>query len=268
MPLETVTAVFLIAVPAAFVAVFVLLGREFGYPEILRQPADAILTRYRAGGKRLRLLWYAFTMVAVGFLPIVGMVHVLLSPSGFSSLLVATMFGLFAGAAQIMGFLRWAFLVPYLADTYGEPSASASTREAVLVVFEGAHRFLGRGLGEHLGYLFTGLWTLLVVPALASSAVFDPWVAWFGFLPGILILAGLFEPIGWRMAGPANALGYSLWAIWLMAMGVLLLLCGAGPGTLSRSKGEKSGPKRSACILVPRIRTGVTPGSGTRAASP
>jgi hypothetical protein len=224
MSLETVTAIFLIVVPAAFVAVFVVLGREFDYPEILRQPPDAILKRYREGGKRLRLLWYAFTLVAVGFLPIVPLVHLLLSPSGFPFLLVATTFGFFAGAVQIVGFLRWVFLVPYLADTYGDPSASPSTRDAVIVVFEGAHRFLGRGLGEHLGYLFTGLWTLLLVPALTNSVVVHSWVAWFGILPGILILAGLFEPIGWRMAGPANALGYSLWAIWLMAMGVLLLL--------------------------------------------
>src|SRR5688572_9297627 len=225
MSLETVTAkVFLIAVPAAFLAIFVLLGREFDYPEILRQPPEAILTMYRAGGKRLRLLWYASTLVAVAFLPVVALVHLILSPSGFAFLLVATMFGFFAGAAQIMGFLRWVFLVPYLADRYGDPSASASTREAVIVVFEGAHRFLGKGLGEHLGYLFTGLWTLLLVPAFAGSAVFDSGVARFGILPGILILVGLFDRVGWRMAGPANAIGYVLWALWLIALGVSLLL--------------------------------------------
>ena len=37
----------------------------------------------------------------------------------------------------------------------GDPAGTA-------IVFETLHRYAGVGIGEHLGYLLTGVWTILV----------------------------------------------------------------------------------------------------------
>ena len=51
-------------------------------------------------------------------------------------------------------------------------------RRAAEVVFAAAHRLLGVGIGEGLGYLATGLWTVVFGLALLASdtGAGDPWV--------------------------------------------------------------------------------------------
>ena len=50
MTLDQTTGLLLIALPVAFNLFFFLLGRTFGYPDILRQPTSEIFRRFRAGG--------------------------------------------------------------------------------------------------------------------------------------------------------------------------------------------------------------------------
>ena len=57
---------------------------------------------------------------------------------------------------QFLGLIRWPFLVPYLARADAEPDASPARREAVDVVFQSFNRYLGVGVGEHLGYAAHG----------------------------------------------------------------------------------------------------------------
>ena len=42
-------------------------------------------------------------------------------------------------------------------------------------------------------------------------------------LLGLGIAAGLLEPAGWALGGTINALSYLAWAVWLIAVGVLVL---------------------------------------------
>jgi hypothetical protein len=42
-----------------------LLGRSFGYPDVLRSPTGDILGRFQAGGVSLKLLWYGFVLTAL-----------------------------------------------------------------------------------------------------------------------------------------------------------------------------------------------------------
>ena len=50
-----------------------------------------------------------------------------------------------------------------------------AAREATAVVFDSFHRYLGVAVGECLGYLFTGAWTLLVAIAMLQSSSFEDW---------------------------------------------------------------------------------------------
>ena len=75
MQLPTVTALFLIIVPIAFNVTFIMLAREFEYPDILRQPTDTILRKFKAGGPHRRGLWYGFMFSALLFAPVPVMVQ-------------------------------------------------------------------------------------------------------------------------------------------------------------------------------------------------
>lgn len=221
MSTELLAGLLLIVTPAAFNVIFIALGRTFDYPDILRRPTDEILRRFVAGGRRLILLWYAFALTGVLFLPLALIIGDLVAndPLGRASV----PFGLIAGIVQLVGLLRWSFLVPHLARAYVAPATTGASRDATAVTFESAHRFLGMGIGEHLGYLFTGVWSVLVALALSGSGLVPGLLALVGLVPTAAILIGLLEPAGVRQAGAINAIGYLVWSVWLIALGIALV---------------------------------------------
>ena len=162
-------------------------------------------------------------------LPIAVLLSAIMAADGSAILPVATAVGILAGLVQVVGLLRWVYLVPYLARMNADPMASPATREAVGVVFQSFHRFLGVGVGEHLGYLFTGLWTLLAGIAMVSGSVFAGWLGWIGIIVGGGLMVGSAEFLGpneekgWNLAGKAVPALYILWSLWLAAAGVALL---------------------------------------------
>jgi hypothetical protein len=228
--LERTTGILLIALPVAFNLCFFLLGRTFGYPDVLRQPTAEILRRFRAGGTALRLTWHGFALTAVALAPVAVLMGQVFGGEDLAVVPVATAFGVLAAAVQVLGLIRWPYLVPYLARIDADPSASPATREAVAVVFQAVHRTLGMAIGEHLGYLFTGLWTVLVGVAMTESAAFGAWLGWPGVALGLALVvgaaefAGPFEDSGWGLAGKLVPIAYGLWSLWLVAAGATLLI--------------------------------------------
>ena len=132
--------------------------------------------------------------------------------------------GVLAGVMQFLGLIRWSFLVPSLADMYTDPASSQATRDSVTVVFQAFHRYAGVAIGEHLGYIFTATWTILLSIAIIQTGVVAPVLGWLGILPAIGVLVGVFEEAGFKPAGVVNAISYILWSLWLIALGIALLL--------------------------------------------
>jgi hypothetical protein len=230
MTLERITGLLLIVMPIAFNLCFVLLGRRFDYPNILRQPTGEILRRFQDGGTALKLIWHGFFLTAVAFVPLAILVGQVLAEDDLAVMPLATTFGVLAGVVQFLGLIRWPYLVPYLARTFLDPSSSEATRDAVAVVFQAFHRYAGVAVGEHLGYLFTGLWTLLVGVAMTQADLFPAWLGWPGIVLGLALIvgsiefAGPFEETGWRLAGMLVPIAYIVWSLWLVAAGLTLLL--------------------------------------------
>jgi len=83
---------------------------------------------------------------------------------------------------------------------------------------------VGVAIGEHLGYIFTSLWTLLLCTALVQTGMFNPIWGWLGILPALGVLTGVFEEAGFKPAAVINAISYLLWSAWLIAFGISLLL--------------------------------------------
>ena len=229
MSIDRSAGALLVGLPIAFNVLFFLLGRVFDYPGILRSPVGTILSRFQAGGLRLKLLWYGFMVTAISLAPVAVLLGQVLARDGIELVPVATAVGVLAAVVQVLGLARWPFLVPALARTYDDPNSSPAAREATAVVFDSFHRYLGVAVGECLGYLFTGAWTLLVATAMLQSSSFDDWLAWPGIAIGILLVVGSlefvgpFEEHGWKPAGTIVPIAYTAWSIWLLTAGVVLL---------------------------------------------
>jgi hypothetical protein len=222
--LITLTGLLLILVPITFNVTFFLLQRAFEYPDILRKPTDTVFRRFKEGGAPLRRIWYAFAFSAVLFTPVPVLVGHLFQPEVPWYLVVGTTLGVLAGAVQVLGLIRWPFLVPSLADMYTDPESTQATRDSVAIVFQAFHRYAGVAIGEHLGYIFTSAWTILLCIAIVATDLVNPLFGWLGIIPALGVLMGVFEETDFKSAGAINAISYILWSVWMIALGIALLL--------------------------------------------
>jgi Domain of unknown function (DUF4386) len=224
---EVAAGITLVVAPVWFNATFALLGKRFDYPDILRRPATEILDRFHAGGSSLILLWWMFVLSGLLLIPAV----VLLGQGlGFTGVVpVAVTIGVLAGLVQMVGLLRWVYLVPSLARTYVDPGVGSGERDAIVAVFRALHQYLGVGVGEHLGYLLTGLWSILTGVAIVGTDLVPPWMGWIGVVVGAGLMVGSAEFLGrreedgWALAGAAIPILYAVWSLWLLAMGISLI---------------------------------------------
>jgi hypothetical protein len=218
-----ITGILLILLPIGFNVVFFLLQRTFEYPDILRKPTGYILEQFQGGGKRLVATWYAFMLAALLFLPLGILLPMIMAPGSTHYITIAAIIGVLASMFQVLGLIRWPFLVPYLARTYTDPGASQTTRDSVEMVFQAFHRYAGVAIGEHMGYLFTSLWTVVIAAGMISYPAFPAWLGWVGLLPAAGIFVGLFEESGFKSAGAINAISYILWSLWLVLTGIIMV---------------------------------------------
>jgi Domain of unknown function (DUF4386) len=218
----------LIALPVAFNVLFTALAKIFEYPDILRHEPPEILTRFRAGGRRLILVWWAFMLTALAMVPLSALLAAELAPAGATLALLSLALGVAAGLTQTLGLARWPFLVPVLAERYAAAGTDAE-RTALTVVFEAAHRFLGVAVGEHLGYLLTGAWTGVVGLALIASPTGSDILGGLGIILGLALVVGSLEFVGrsgdrgWSVAEKLVPIAYVGWSVWLLALGVMFL---------------------------------------------
>ena len=230
MAITTAAGCLLIASAIWFNVWFSVLAKRFDYPDILRRPTDEILARFRAGGASLILTWWAFMASGALLVASVVLLSRVLGQDAPTASLFALVLGVLASLVQVLGLLRWVYLVPELARAHGDPDASEATRDAVAVTFRAFHHYLGVGVGEHLGYLLTGAWTVAVGVALMGGEVVAAWLGWVALPIGVgLVVAsaeflGPNEERGWELAGKAVPLLYITWSLWLTALGIALIV--------------------------------------------
>jgi hypothetical protein len=223
-------AVLLIVLPIAFNAAFAALAAKIDYPDILRRPTGEVLERFRQGGSGLVMLWWAFAMTAALLAPLAVLLAGVLEGADPLLLSLGSAVGVLAALVQFLGLIRWPFLVPYLARVSAEPGASETRKEAVEIVFQSFNRYLGVAVGEHLGYLFTGAWSVLVGAAIVQSDVVPAWLGVVGITVGAVLalcsleFVGPFERDGWKVAAALTPVTYIAWSLWLVATGVAMLL--------------------------------------------
>ena len=117
---------------------YTLLIVNFDYPDILRQPTAEILARFHAGGDALIYTWLAFAWVGLPILLGAVMLKRVLKKESSPFLETATTLGVIGFVVQLIGLLRWVFVVPILARLFTDPttdSASQASISAVLLPF-------------------------------------------------------------------------------------------------------------------------------------
>ena len=229
-------ALFVLLFLTAATLPYMWLIEHFGYDDILREPTGEILTEFHAGGAPLVLAWFAFAMSALLFIPVAMGFERLLSLQG-SSARGAQVLGIASAMAQALGLLRWVMVVPALAAAYVAPETSASMRDAVVVVFDAAHRFGGMALGEMLGQLLLAAWTALVSVQLYRGAIIPRWIAVVGMLTIPFWLVGQTELLHLVVPSIPSIevipIAFMAWEVWLLLMAVALGLSAWRDGNMT-----------------------------------
>ncbi|MBW4694488.1 MAG: DUF4386 domain-containing protein [Lyngbya sp. HA4199-MV5] len=206
---------------------YTLLIQNFEYDAILRKPVGYVLTQFQAGGGGLILTWFSFGLAALLFIPASVLLHQILVREDTPYLAIATTMGVLSGAVQAVGLMRWVFVIPVLANLYTDPKATETTREAVSVVYQAVHQYGGVALGEHLGQTLLACWTLGIGLAMRHSRLLPGWLIGFGVLTVPLLLVGQSELLATVMPAlpvlKTTVIGFVLWEIWLLMVGVSLL---------------------------------------------
>jgi len=218
--------ILLITAAIALFIPYTLLTITFEYPDILRQDTGTILTKFYQGGNGLVWIWFAFAITGLPLIPayiLIGQKFEHQAPL----IRMATTVGVIGLIVQMIGLLRWTFVVPVLANTLVHATDEA-TKAAAVVAFQIIHQFAGVLLGEHLGQLFTISWTALISISFARLKLFPKGVNRFGLVSAFIYLLAQAELLAtimpgfpvWEMAG---FLGSTLWLIWLIIVGTLFV---------------------------------------------
>jgi len=214
---------------------YVLLIQTFEYDDILRQPVEYVLIQFHKGGAKLILTWFAFGLSALLLIPASLLLHQIMTlpmqplrdrPSPFY-LTTATVMGILSGILQAVGLMRWVFVVPILAAIQVNPATNEATRAAVAVAYQVVHQYGGVVIGEQLGQTLLVGWTVGMGAAMLRSPLFKAWVGWWGLLVTPLLLLGQSELLATVIpAMPAietTPIGFILWEVWLLIIGISLL---------------------------------------------
>lgn len=218
--------ILLIAGAIALFIPYTMLTINFEYPDILRQDTGIVLTKFYEGGNSLIWTWFAFAITGIPLLPAYIMVGQKFENKA-PLVRMATTIGVIGLIVQMIGLLRWTFVVPVLADTFIH-AADEATKAAAIVSFKTIHQFGGVILGEHLGQLFTIAWTVIMTISFAKLKLMPKWVNWVGIISSVIYLlaqAELFATVikGFPVWDMAGFIGSTLWLIWLVIIGVFFL---------------------------------------------
>jgi hypothetical protein len=235
----------------AFAGAATVLSSTFDWPDILREPTDVVLPAFVAGGTSLVWTWFATAWTyAILIVPIL-LLPTVLGRRGDPVLRVATYVGATSVVLSLIGFLRWVFVVPPLADAY--VNGDAVTRAAVDAAWTAQHRFGGALLGEHLGQLLVIAWSVTLSVIILRSRVLPRWLGVAGLVVSALYLTNQGDILATAVPGfpvwdLGGFFGSTRWGLWIAALGAVILL----RPVRYQSAAEGDPPAASASIPAPR----------------
>lgn len=225
MKTEKTIGILLIAGALGVLIPYTMLTIIFDYPDILREEPGSILIRFKEGGNFLILTWWAFAILGLPLLvayTLLGQIFEL----KVAWVRWATTLGLIGLMLQMIGLLRWTFVVPILAQNFG--TGNDLSREASIIGFQIIHQYGGVVLGEHIGQLFTIIWTVMLTAAFQRLKRFPIWITVLGYTSSVIYSLAQLELFATVMPETmvlewAGFAGSTLWILWLLIIGVFFL---------------------------------------------
>jgi Domain of unknown function (DUF4386) len=224
--LRRVTGWLLVIGAVTFAVAATVLSSTFEWPDILREPPDVVLPAFVAGGTSLVWTWFA-----VAWTYAILLVPILLLPAALGRrddpvLRAATFVGAASVLLGLIGFLRWVFVVPALAESYA--AGDATTKAAVAAAWTAQHQFGGALLGEHLGQLLAIAWSITISVLILRTGILWRWVGWAGLVASVLYLTGQGDILAtavpdFPVFDLGGLVGSTLWGLWVIALGVAVL---------------------------------------------
>jgi hypothetical protein len=231
--LRRATGGLFVAGALAFAGAATVLSSTFDWPDILRAPADVVLPAFVAGGTSLVWTWFATAWTYAVLLVPILLLPTALGRRGDPALRAATYVGATSVVLSLIGFLRWVFVVPPLADSY--VTGDATTRAAVDAAWTAQHQFGGALLGEHLGQLLVIGWSVTLSIVILRGRVLPRWLGVTGLAVSVVYLLNQGDILATAVPGfpvwdLAGFLGSTGWGLWVAALGVVLFRRSGGPG--------------------------------------
>lgn len=201
---------------------FVLLGRYFGYPEIIRESPQIILAKLYETRHVVPYLYYAGVGgggICIFFLSLfLRKIFQLAGEELWSD--VGQYCGMIVGICLYAGIIRYTFLFPLLARFRVEGAYDPNTID---LVFEAFNTYIGDSVAEHVQFTFMFFWLLFFSIAILKTRILNSWLAIGGIILSIIIFYGNLEFFGAPGAFWANRQGADFVALWTLALGVNLL---------------------------------------------
>jgi hypothetical protein len=216
-----------VAGAVAFAAAATVLSATFNWPDVLREPASVVLPAVVTGGASLVWTWFATAWTyAILAVPIL-LLPTVLGRRDDPVLRAATYVGAASVLLSLIGFLRWVFVVPVLAQSY--VTGDATTRAAVEAAWTAQHQFGGALLGEHLGQLLVLGWSVTLSVIVLLTRVLPRWLGVTGLAVSAFYLLNQGDVLAtavpgfpiWDLAGLIGSTG---WGVWVIALGATVLL--------------------------------------------
>jgi len=214
----------LLVLPAVLAAVGATwLSSAFGWPDVLDADGAEALPRFAAAESAVRAAFYLLLVSSLLLVPAAIYLEQLFGGPARPAVRLVTVFGVTGAFAQILGWVRWPVTVPHLSDAY-QSAPDAAGREAVAASYDVLNRYAGAALGEHLGWLFQGLWAIGIAVLLVAVTGIPRWLSLVGLALAVvwwplLVASGLSET-DWL--APVGSLVSVVWFVWLLAVGVLV----------------------------------------------
>ncbi len=201
-----------------------MLGVVFEFPEILRKPATERLDLFGRHSAIIRPVYWVLALTGFTQIAMAVLLAQSLPARSRTVVLLGLVFGVLAGAFQTLGFVRWAVLIPYLAQAMGDPAVPDVTRQAIALVEGSFNRYAGMAVGEHAATLSLSAWTLCLGLAFRGPAPLDRRLGTVGLAlaPAAFLVA--LEPLGFaaRALAVLTAVAWPAWIVWLVVVAASL----------------------------------------------
>lgn len=221
--LQELSVLLLLAMVVTITAPVIILGASFNFPSILREPAAAAFALFRENQTIIIFGYYIFLLSSLLFIPLTLVLQkVLFQTKSKTALNLFAGFGLATAIFQCIGFVRWIFVMPFLTKSYFDKPESQQT---ITIIYEMLNRYAGMSIGEHLGFLVMGFWTICLGLILLQHPSFNKWIGVIGVIIGVWLIASILEHFGGLFSSifaDINMAANTLWTLWLLLIAVFI----------------------------------------------